>query len=199
MVEDATFLALIDADRDAMLVYADWLEERGEAKRAAFVRIDHRIRGITPRQRRGGALALADELRELGARLPEAWLAAIAHPKLTGTVWKGRDDDGFLILRFMDGGVLNYSQSSGTFQNGTWIQRGSAVVMETNNHYADYHGVIVGDRIRGLAHNIVRKRWAFSVARTDDPEVVRLPERVITEVFGHRRPHRPRRVRKSRG
>jgi uncharacterized protein (TIGR02996 family) len=204
MIDDATFLAMIGADRDAMPVYADWLEERGESRRAAFVRLDHRLRGIAPRQRRVGALALAAELRALAEGLPVEWLAEVAHPRLVDTAWRGRDDDGFLVLRFLTGGILNYSQSSGTYQNGTWIQAGSALIMETNDHYADYEGVIVGDRIRGIAHNIVRKKWAWSVARSQDPEVTQIPDRVVTTVYGHHataiRGHRatPRRPRRTR-
>ena len=205
MADDATFLAMLETDRDAMPVYADWLEERGESRRAAFVRLDHQLRGFTPRQRRVGALGLAAELRALAQGLPVDWLAAVAHPRLVGTAWRGRDDDGLLVLRFLTGGVLNYSQLSGTYQNGTWIQIGSALVMETNNHYADYEAVIVGDRIRGIAHNIVRKKWAWSVARSYDPEVTQIPDRVVTTVFGHHpaairgRRATPRRPRRSRG
>jgi uncharacterized protein (TIGR02996 family) len=185
MVDEATFLAMIETDRDAMLVYADWLEERGHGPRAAFVRLDHRLRGLAPRDRRVRALDLAAELRGLGDDLPVEWLAAVGYPRLAGTAWHGRDDDGFLVLRFLPGGVLNYSQLSGTYQNGTWVQLGSALVMETNDHYADYDGVIVGDRIRGIAHNIVRKKWAWSVRRSIDPGVTQIPDRVITTVFGH--------------
>jgi hypothetical protein len=50
--------------------------------------------------------------------------------------------------------------------------------METNAHYADYFGVIIGDVMRGNAHNIVDHKWRWKVTRTSDPEVAPVPDTV---------------------
>ena len=50
--------------------------------------------------------------------------------------------------------------------------------MDTNAHYADYFGVILGDVIRGNAHNIVDHTWRWKVKLTSDPTVVVVPDGV---------------------
>ena len=138
---DAQLRALVEQqpdDADAILVYADWLEEVGDLPRASFLRQQQAIRAMKVSHpkllERGRALA------ELGKTLPATWVAAVTHPKVSGTAWDGRDDDGVLVLRFLANGFVNYTQPSGTYENGRWEQVGITVAMETNAHYADYFG-----------------------------------------------------------
>lgn len=176
---DAQLLALVEQqpdDADAILVYADWLEEVGDLPRASFLRQQQVLRAMKVSHpkllERGRALC------ELGKTLPASWVAAVTHPKVTGTAWDGRDDDGSLVLRFLANGFVNYTQPSGTYENGRWEQVGITVAMETNAHYADYFGVIVGDVMRGNAHNIVDHKWRWKVKRTSDPKVAPVPDSV---------------------
>lgn len=170
-------------DPHGWLVYADWLEEQADMPRARFLRLQQELRTMDVSHRR--LLDKGRELQALGRTLPSAWVEAMTYPRITASCWQGKDDAGSLVLRFLPGGILNYSQPSGTYQNGTWTQVGSAVAMETNRHYADYHGVIVGDVLRGAAHNIVNKQWRWKVTFTTDPAVTGMPEVVNTTIYGH--------------
>src|ERR1700754_5023358 len=78
--DDEAFLRAISAapDDDApRLVYADWLDERGDT-RAEFIRLQVRLRGLSPSD---PALAdLAARVRELRAGSPPYWLARLDPP-----------------------------------------------------------------------------------------------------------------------
>jgi uncharacterized protein (TIGR02996 family) len=176
---DAQLLALVEQqpdDADAILVYADWLEENGDLPRATFLRTQQQLRAMKVSHPK--LLERGRALSDLGKTLPAKWIAAVTHPKIIGTAWDGRDDDGSLVLRFMANGFVNYTQPSGTYENGRWEQVGITVTMETNAHYADYFGVITGDVMRGNAHNIVEHKWRWKVKRTSDPEVAPVPDSV---------------------
>ncbi|MFO0925650.1 MAG: TIGR02996 domain-containing protein [Gemmataceae bacterium] len=161
MQDDAT-------DRVTPLVYADWLDDQGDADRAAFLRLQHRLLAMVHGQR--GLLTWSRRLLRLGRSLPADWLTVVSRPRLTGTAWAGDDSDGDRdVFRYLPDGVLNYTSPSGTFQNGTWRQIGNTVLMEMNRHYADYTGLIAGDRIVGSARNVTRHRWTWDVRRTTDP------------------------------
>ncbi len=163
-------------DAGAILVYADWLEEIADLPRARFLRLQQQLRGLAVSHPK--LLKRGRELHDLGITLPADWVAAVTYPRLDGTAWDGKDDDGALTWRFLPAGVLNYTQPSGTFENGTWRQVGITVAMETNAHYADYFGVIIGDTIRGNAHNIVSHKWRWKVMRTEDAQVASVPDSV---------------------
>ena len=176
---DAQLLALVEQqpdDADAILVYADWLEEVGDLPRAGFLRQQQAIRAM--RVSHPKLLERGRALHELGKTLPESWVASVTHPKVIGTAWDGRDDDGTLVLRFLANGFVNYTQPSGTYENGRWEQVGITVAMETNAHYADYFGVIVGHVLRGNAHNIVDHKGRWKVKRTSDPTIAPVPDAV---------------------
>lgn len=85
---------------------------------------------------------------------------------LTNTSWTGmydNDPNRYFNPTFLPGGILRYTVPSGTWENGTWIQQGSTVIIETNNHYADMTGVINGTEITGTAHNTAGKSWNWRV------------------------------------
>lgn len=178
------------------MVYADFLEEQGQAERARFLRTQEELRAL--RVSHPKLLERGRALYELGKTLPADWVAAVTHPKLANTVWKGRDDDGSLVWRFLPSGMINYTQPSGTFENGRWEQVGIAVAMDTNAHYADYFGVIIDDTIRGNAHNIVDHTWKWKVKRTDDPAVVAVPGTVNRHIYDDHVRARLERVKKRK-
>lgn len=172
---DAELRALVETDHGA-LVYADWLEERGDLARAEFLRLQEQLRAM--KVSHGKLLDRGRALYDLGKTLDPAWIADVTFPKLAGTAWDGRDDHGPLVWRFLPSGMVNYTQPPGTYENGRWEQIGVTVAMDTNAHYADYFGVIAGDVIRGNARNIVHHEWRWKVKRTDDPAVAQVPDRV---------------------
>jgi uncharacterized protein (TIGR02996 family) len=181
-------------DLDTLRVYADWLDDHGDDARAGFLRLQHELLAMRPMQR--GLVGKSRALAKLGEVLPEVWLAAVSRPRLVGTCWAGHDSDGaFYVFRFRPRGRLNYTSPTGTFENGTWRQVGNVVRMEMNRHYADYEGVIAGDRIRGGARNIERRRWRWDVTRTTDPELCDLgnPIRTVYDDHVRRGRRRPRR------
>lgn len=181
---DAQLQALVAQqpdDADAILVYADWLEEQGDVPRSTFLRMQQQLRAMKVSHPK--LLLNGRALFELGKTLPPDWVAAVTSPKLAGTAWDGRDDHGPLVWRFLANGFINYTQGTGTYENGRWEQVGLAVAIDTNAHYADYFGVIVGDVIRGEGRNVVDHEWRWKVTRTSDPEVARVPEHVTRKVY----------------
>ncbi|MFO0841834.1 MAG: TIGR02996 domain-containing protein [Gemmataceae bacterium] len=199
MGEEDAFLRRLRAhpdDLDTLRVYADWLDDQGDDARAGFLRLQHQVLGMRPTQR--GLVGKSRALARLGEALPERWLAVVSRPRLVGTCWAGNDSDGMrYVFRYLSRGKLNYTSPTGTFENATWRQVGNVVRMEMNRHYADYEGVIAGDRIRGGARNIDRRRWRWDVARTTDPEACD-PGDPIRRVFdGHLRRGRRHRRRAS--
>ena len=83
-----------------------------------------------------------------------------------GTVWKGETRPGqIFIVRFERGGILSYTSPSGTWRNGTWKQTGNAIYLEMNQKYAEYRGVMRGDRITGEAGNVANANWTCDVKR----------------------------------
>src|ERR1700722_17360862 len=64
-------------DDSLRLVYADWLEERGDP-RAEYLRVLCALRGPLPPQ--GRKPALRARLKELRTGLDPSWIAAMGHP-----------------------------------------------------------------------------------------------------------------------
>ena len=186
MHDDQTFLALLAADprdRATLTVYADWLEGTGELARADVLRRLDAFAQAGPDDPE--RFDRAQQLVDVSRRVPREWiaqLAVVARPPLAGTVWHGSTGH-MIVMRFLAGGALNYTQTDATYQNGTWVQLGSVVAMETNRHFADYLGVIAGERIDGVAHNIMHERWGWTAQRSYDPEEAAIPEGVIATVF----------------
>ena len=84
--------------------------------------------------------------------------------QVAGTMWRGETSPGgIFIVRFEHGGVLCYTSPNGTWRNGTWKQDGAAIYLEMNKRYAEYRGVLRGDRIVGEASNQPGARWTWTV------------------------------------
>lgn len=67
-------------DDDARLVYADWLEERGELLKAEFLRITVSLN--TEKRSRGKRKTQRNRLQELAAQLDTDWLAVVSRLKI---------------------------------------------------------------------------------------------------------------------
>jgi uncharacterized protein (TIGR02996 family) len=82
MHSDETFLTTLAAepsDDVTRLVYADWLEERGDpasAAKAEFLRVTVRLAEDT---RKAGKKKLRKRLQQLAAELDTGWLAVVSH------------------------------------------------------------------------------------------------------------------------
>jgi len=88
---DPTEQSLIDAivrgDEDSRLVYADWLEGHGDALRAEFLRIQHRLAAMGPATHRDYYDQLGSGLRrmqELSLRVDFHWRRQIGRPAVEG-------------------------------------------------------------------------------------------------------------------
>lgn len=98
MTDDEAFVATIlakPADRIARLVYADWLDERGDP-RGQYLRTELDL--AATRKRADGRL-LRMRLQELRAKIDPVWLAAFDQPRMLlanptpfSSVWSGTDD-----------------------------------------------------------------------------------------------------------
>lgn len=80
------------------LVYADWLEERGEMDLGEYVRLGVELRHLSPEEPEKRRKELQRRIGELLASHREEWLGPLA--RKTGNVMELHDDDGLLCFRF---------------------------------------------------------------------------------------------------
>lgn len=80
--EQALLAAIARHDEASRLVYADWLEGRGDAARAEFLRLQQVLVGPAPLDDAGRALfkRRTDRLRALADTLDVAWRRQVARP-----------------------------------------------------------------------------------------------------------------------
>ena len=83
LVEQQLVRAVARGDEASRLVYADWLEQRGDHERARFLRLQAEIAGMKPDSI---FLLAAHELRTLAAGLDPAWRRAVAQVAVEGCV-----------------------------------------------------------------------------------------------------------------
>jgi uncharacterized protein (TIGR02996 family) len=83
--EEAYLRAILASPEDpsVRLVYADWLEERGESQRAEYLRLGAHLAANPPGDE--PARALRRRMVELRARLPPGWLALLGDHRSTGS------------------------------------------------------------------------------------------------------------------
>ena len=188
----APFLQLIaDAPTDPHVahVYADWLEETGDKARAEFIRVEYRVRALSDADP-AWAPAVA-RLRVLAKRLPRAWTSMFNAPSVSGYTFAGTSMNHHFVGRFLANHKLNYTQSTGSYENGTWWQTGSIVTWEMNKRYAVYTGALVGgSKLVGDAKNVARSTWTFVLEHTTVPETVALPEGTNTQIYPQPRPRK---------
>jgi uncharacterized protein (TIGR02996 family) len=73
--------AIVARDEASRIVYADWLEARGEHDRAAFLRTELELRDPSNQERQD---RLTNRLRELSTRVDLAWRSRVARPAIEG-------------------------------------------------------------------------------------------------------------------
>src|SRR5262245_53147034 len=97
MYTDATFLAHLEADPTddtTRLVYADWLDEQGDAESAAKAEFLRGTVQLVPRPgQKGGRKARRKRLQKLAAGLDAAWLAVVSHLAIENCYRKRTEDE----------------------------------------------------------------------------------------------------------
>ena len=81
---------------------------------------------------------------------------------VAGTTWVGTDSDGdYYEYNFQTNGAMFYKSPTGFWKNGTWVQKGNSIYMETNKKYSEYKGQIFGTHMEGTAWNIKDRKWTW--------------------------------------
>jgi uncharacterized protein (TIGR02996 family) len=80
--ERALLAAIASGDEPSRMIYADWLEERTEQARAAFLRIEQLVAKLSPADPRFEGCSR--QLRELAQHIDPDWRARVARPPIEG-------------------------------------------------------------------------------------------------------------------
>ncbi len=85
-IEKALLAAILTKqDAASRLVYADWLEERGDSVRAEFLRLQESLAAMSPdRIMEGTVSAWTERLRALAASIDMGWRYQVARPAVEG-------------------------------------------------------------------------------------------------------------------
>jgi uncharacterized protein (TIGR02996 family) len=85
-VEQSLLDQIVAGDQDSRLVYADWLEGRGDAVRAEFLRLQQTLSAIDPNDGAARPQLRSDlrRLRELAGRLDREWRQLVGRPVVEG-------------------------------------------------------------------------------------------------------------------
>jgi formylglycine-generating enzyme required for sulfatase activity len=95
--------------------------------------------------------------------LEDVGAAPAATNSVGGTTWVGKDSQGqYREFHFQKDGALHYRSGTSYSTNGTWKQNGNTIYMETNKKYAEFQGLIRGDRMEGNAWNVKGLRWTWT-------------------------------------
>lgn len=86
---------------------------------------------------------------------------------LRGTIWDVVESDGTIcVFYFEDKGRMPYDSDSDRHENGRWsVDTKGRVLIDTNDHYADYIGTFVGNKVSGDAWNINGLKWTWKGVR----------------------------------
>jgi hypothetical protein len=66
---------------------------------------------------------------------------------------------------FRKNGVLHYRDPQGWWEDGTWTQNGTLVILNVSDGFATYQGRLSGEVISGTASNKKGKTWNFEIRR----------------------------------
>lgn len=85
-----------------------------------------------------------------------------AFPTLEGTVWRIVDSDGDNYLyEFKAAGALHYLSPRGYFENGTWMQDGATLFVETNKRFQERNGILKKEGLEGTGKNTKGENWKW--------------------------------------
>lgn len=84
--------------------------------------------------------------------------------KLEGTAWEGTDTlDNVCTFLFLKNGEIEYSMGNSKSRIGSWKLEGNRLMLETNNHYADYEGTAGKTEMKLEARNITGLKWTITI------------------------------------
>jgi uncharacterized protein (TIGR02996 family) len=175
MPDDSAFLRAIHADPqdDApRLVYADWLEERGNARAADYLRTEAQLARLPPESPE--APRLRNQLWQAWATVEPKWLMTFTQPRLL------RANPTPFPSAWKNFGLGTLRQWQGTY--GTWSYDSvpPLPIDELRGDFQYLKAMRSGGR-RGGAGNSARYRQRFQqVAADAAAEGVRLPEPFVT-------------------
>ena len=103
MTEDVFLRAMLDNPRDdvSCLVYADWLDEQGNAEsiaKAEFLRLTVQLAAGS--ETKGKRRATRTRLRQLAAKLDTNWLAVVSRLRIENCTQKQSPGSGVIPLHF---------------------------------------------------------------------------------------------------
>lgn len=139
MHDDNDFLRKLlenPADDTARLVYADWLDERGDDESKAksqFLRLTVKLMG--PIQRVGWRSARLKELQQLAAHLPTDWLAVVSRLKVESCGAKRAENELWERYRLQFDFVCDKSWDEMTPTSDPTVRLCDAC--QSNVHYCD--------------------------------------------------------------
>lgn len=90
-----------------------------------------------------------------------------ANTRWAGTTeWEGVPASALSIFLRQDC-VVEYVSRGVTYTNGTWVQRGSMVEWQSNDHFAVYVGKADADQLDGVMYNRRGQKGAWRFKRAD--------------------------------
>lgn len=88
-----------------------------------------------------------------------------AYPWLITDSWA--DGDQYLPdAQFRADGVMLYAYGGSEFDNGKWTLDGASLLIETNNHYADYSAAFDGASASGAMKNEAENEGTWTLTRS---------------------------------
>ena len=94
------------------------------------------------------------------AKSKEARPAIVEATRWVGEDWNDRNEDSrHFDWDFRARGALAYDSPTGHWENGSWECDGATLLIETNDHYADYIGYLRPGYVKGSASNVNGLEW----------------------------------------
>jgi hypothetical protein len=115
-----------------------------------------------------GACASAPAPNHTPALLAPCENAKDIYPWVLKDAWQ--DGDTYApVTQFRPDGVMLYGYSGKFYDNGRWTLDGTALHMDTNNHYADYDGAFDGKAGKGTMKNSADNAGTWTLERDCEP------------------------------
>ncbi|HEY5934117.1 MAG TPA: TIGR02996 domain-containing protein [Kofleriaceae bacterium] len=137
-VERQLLAAIAARDEASRVVYADWLESRGELVRADFLRVQARLDTIATDDPKFARLT--DHLRELASHVDLAWRARVARPAIEGCTaafdfqcpkeWGALDATGDDEVRFCGSCKQDVHYAANVAEARVHAERGECVALD---------------------------------------------------------------------
>jgi uncharacterized protein (TIGR02996 family) len=143
LVDERTFLAQLTElpNDDIRLVYADWLDENGQAEKAEFLRLEHQVRMARAR------------LEQLGPTLDAAWIGAVYgyHELELMACGEGRKIETIKLIRELTGKGLAECKGLSEILPSIVFHGSGAPLLEAKSRFEALGATV---RMTGSAHGV---------------------------------------------